>query len=100
MTFDSSEPAQQRGTRFRVRGAMVRGTRVPGAVAALAMAAALTVSSGVVHAAAVEAKPVTPAPAADSTPTQKHWGFIEKHCFECHNTTDWAGGLAFDSMTM
>jgi mono/diheme cytochrome c family protein len=27
------------------------------------------------------------------------WGLIEKHCFECHNTTDWAGGAAFDAMS-
>jgi len=31
---------------------------------------------------------------------QKHWAVIEKYCFECHNTTDWAGGVAFDSMSL
>src|SRR6478752_2357929 len=31
---------------------------------------------------------------------QQHWAVIEKYCFECHNTTDWAGGIAFDSMTL
>jgi len=30
----------------------------------------------------------------------KQWGVIEKYCFDCHNTTDWAGGIAFDTMSM
>ncbi len=32
--------------------------------------------------------------------TSQHWAVIEKYRFECHNTTDWAGGIAFDSMTL
>ncbi|MDR2212991.1 MAG: DUF1592 domain-containing protein [Pseudomonadales bacterium] len=24
------------------------------------------------------------------------WGVVEQYCMECHNTTDWAGQLAFD----
>ena len=27
------------------------------------------------------------------------WGLIEKYCYDCHNTTDWAGGAAFDAMS-
>ncbi|HXC60229.1 MAG TPA: DUF1592 domain-containing protein, partial [Steroidobacteraceae bacterium] len=27
------------------------------------------------------------------------WGVIEKYCVDCHNTTDWAGGTAFDTMS-
>src|SRR5689334_3948507 len=30
----------------------------------------------------------------------KHWAVIEKYCFDCHNTTDWAGGIAFDTLSM
>src|SRR3569833_3643771 len=30
----------------------------------------------------------------------EHWAVIEKYCFDCHNTTDWAGGIAFDTMSM
>jgi mono/diheme cytochrome c family protein len=26
------------------------------------------------------------------------WGLIEKYCVECHNVTDWAGSVAFDTM--
>ena len=30
---------------------------------------------------------------------QKNWGFVDKYCSACHNATDWAGGVAFDTMT-
>jgi len=26
------------------------------------------------------------------------WGFVEKYCGNCHNSTDWAGGVAFDTL--
>lgn len=26
------------------------------------------------------------------------WGMLESYCFDCHNSEDWAGGLAFDIM--
>jgi len=29
---------------------------------------------------------------------QRDWGLLEKYCNECHNATDWAGGVAFDTM--
>jgi hypothetical protein len=28
-----------------------------------------------------------------------NWPLLEKYCSECHNATDWAGGVAFDTMT-
>jgi hypothetical protein len=28
-----------------------------------------------------------------------HWAFIEYYCGKCHNATDWAGGVAFDTMS-
>ncbi len=37
------------------------------------------------------------AQAADDAHAQ--WNQIERFCFDCHNTTDWAGGVAFDSMS-
>ncbi len=37
-----------------------------------------------------------PSRAAHASEVEKHWGLIEKYCFECRNTTDWAGGIAFD----
>ncbi len=27
-------------------------------------------------------------------------GLLQQYCSECHNTTDWAGGIAFDAMSM
>jgi hypothetical protein len=35
--------------------------------------------------------------AADSP--QAQWSLIEHFCYECHNVQDWAGGVAFDSMS-
>jgi hypothetical protein len=44
----------------------------------------------------------SPAPAAAHSPVAQagqHWGLLEKYCSECHNAEDWAGGVAFDTMT-
>jgi hypothetical protein len=38
----------------------------------------------------------TPNPHTD--PNNK-WGFFEQYCEKCHNSTDWAGGVAFDAMS-
>src|SRR5215831_5674730 len=27
------------------------------------------------------------------------WAFLDKYCSKCHNTQDWAGGVAFDTLT-
>ena len=37
-------------------------------------------------------------PAADDGHAQQ-WKLIEEHCFKCHNTDDWAGGVAFDTLS-
>ena len=39
------------------------------------------------------------APAAPADESHARWSVIEKYCFDCHNTTDWAGGAAFDAMS-
>ena len=39
----------------------------------------------------------TPATAHDDGET--NWAVVEQYCFQCHNTTDWAGSLALDSMS-
>ncbi len=36
-------------------------------------------------------------PAADAP--HGNWKTVQTYCFECHNVTDWAGGVAFDSMS-
>jgi mono/diheme cytochrome c family protein len=37
--------------------------------------------------------------AAASSPTRP-WDLLEPVCGKCHNSTDWAGGLAFDTLTL
>jgi Protein of unknown function (DUF1592)/Protein of unknown function (DUF1588)/Protein of unknown function (DUF1585)/Protein of unknown function (DUF1595)/Protein of unknown function (DUF1587) len=37
-----------------------------------------------------------PMPGAD---TAGRFGMLDKYCSDCHNATDWAGGVAFDTMT-
>jgi hypothetical protein len=82
--------------------------------AALFLAAALASLAG-----AAGAEPVArvhsgtsgaPAPAAqglaapgtasafDELATQK-WAFLERYCSKCHNVTDWAGGVAFETLS-
>jgi len=32
-------------------------------------------------------------------PSHGSWKTVQAYCFDCHNTEDWAGGVAFDSMS-
>ncbi len=32
-------------------------------------------------------------------PAAQYWGFLRQYCSKCHNTDDWAGGIAFDTMS-
>jgi mono/diheme cytochrome c family protein len=38
-------------------------------------------------------------PAASSGEAATHFQMLDKFCDQCHNATDWAGGVAFDTMT-
>jgi hypothetical protein len=45
-----------------------------------------------------------PSPKAASAPSaangdEQHWGFLKQYCTKCHNAEDWAGGVAFDTMS-
>jgi hypothetical protein len=42
---------------------------------------------------------VAPCFTAEAAESHARWAVIEKYCYECHNTTDWAGGAAFDTMS-
>ncbi|MCP5145230.1 MAG: DUF1592 domain-containing protein [Gammaproteobacteria bacterium] len=42
---------------------------------------------------------VSPLFAAADTQTEQNWSFIESYCTECHNFEEWAGGVAFDTMS-
>ncbi len=39
----------------------------------------------------------TSAPPADAS--HGNWKTVQQFCFDCHNVEDWAGGIAFDSMS-
>jgi mono/diheme cytochrome c family protein len=39
-----------------------------------------------------------PATAPDAG-VRAHWHLLEAYCEKCHNATDWAGGVAFDTMS-
>jgi hypothetical protein len=64
--------------------------------AALAVSAVLA-SAAVGLAATGSVKSTDPRPA--DVPPPKHWDVLGKYCTECHNATDWAGGIAFDVLS-
>ena len=49
---------------------------------------------------AVSNPPAAVPQAGDNTPPapDDHWGFLDHYCSKCHNATDWAGGVAFDTL--
>ncbi len=65
---------------------------VPATVASASGAAVSKASGAPAHAAADAAH--ANAPAGDP----KEWQFFEQYCGKCHNSTDWAGGVAFETM--
>jgi len=38
-------------------------------------------------------------PAAHAADADGHFKMLETYCMECHNATDWAGGIAMDTLT-
>jgi hypothetical protein len=38
-------------------------------------------------------------PSAPSDGAAEKWALLDKYCSKCHNTQDWAGGVAFDTLT-
>ena len=61
-----------------------------------ALASALTVLAATVGGAlqAAEAPAATGAGAAPD----RHWNLLSTYCEKCHNSTDWAGSIAFDTL--
>jgi len=68
----------------------VKDSRITATIAAAFLAAGM--SSAALGADA------TPAPAAAHTGSAVGWDMFKAYCTECHNTDDWAGGIAFDTM--
>ena len=69
--------------------------RVPRAAAA-ALLGCLALGAG--PAVLGQSAPSGPAPRQDAA-AAGHFGLLEEYCTECHNSTDWAGGVAFDVLT-
>jgi hypothetical protein len=78
----------------RVRlAAGICGITVLGGICGLPVAAADS-------AAAPAAQPQNKAQDKTQDKTQdQHWGFLQQYCSKCHNSEDWAGGIAFDTMS-
>jgi len=58
------------------------------------LAALMVGASGVTGALAADAQPYKAAAKAD-----QHWNMLTQYCTDCHNFEDWAGGVAFDTMS-
>ena len=84
---------------MRKSGLLFRRARIVGVGACLPLAW-LALAAGAVHAQdatqAPAAPPAAKAPAADK-PLEK---LVDDYCSNCHNTTDWAGNVAMDSMDL
>ncbi len=66
---------------------------------ALLLGGAALVGSGAPAAVtAADAPGSATAPAADAPPHQ--WNLLTRRCTKCHNATDWAGGIAFDTLSV
>jgi mono/diheme cytochrome c family protein len=65
----------------------VKDFRITSALGALFIATGLTAAAG--------AAETVPAHAGSTA----GWGMFETYCNECHNTEDWAGGVAFDAFS-
>jgi mono/diheme cytochrome c family protein len=63
--------------------------------------ATLLLGAGVVAVAAFAADSVEPANAQqpEAHTNVAEWQMLDRYCSDCHNATDWAGGVAFDTMT-
>jgi len=66
-----------------------------GACAAFAADSSVTVPPKPIAAAPAPATSAAPATQPQNPP---EWGFFERYCGKCHNSTDWAGDVAFDTM--
>ncbi len=57
------------------------------------------VFSALAQAAGAQANLRPHAEVAHADVAKEKWAFLDQYCSKCHNTTDWAGGIAFDSLT-
>jgi mono/diheme cytochrome c family protein len=71
------------------------GFHVTGLHRTLILPLVLTAASALPAAAAQPAA----APAVHGGVAGKSWALVEEYCSECHNAVDWAGSVAFDTMS-
>jgi hypothetical protein len=70
-------------------------------VSALAAAGVVLSAAAVPHAASAQdgsSAAVPSAPPAENAGHPAEWALLEKRCEKCHNSVDWAGSLAFDTL--
>ncbi len=84
--------------RFLVVAAACGFTLLAWSVEALGQPASSAVPSGSASISASTAAAHATAYAAQAAQGKQYWGFLEQYCSKCHNTIDWAGGVAFDAM--
>jgi hypothetical protein len=71
--------------------------------AALKVTTALVVGAGLalglLGSSASAAEATKPAALPPPASLDKHWNMFDQYCVKCHNFTDWAGKVAFDTLT-
>ncbi len=65
-------------------------------LAAVLASATLGLSS---EALSQDTPPANAGSSAASAEAKHQWSLVENYCFKCHNTDDWAGTIAFDTMS-
>src|SRR5277367_4508115 len=105
MLIDRTSRRRAAGRTATLRGVLVAVGVAFGASAVAALAAeppAPPVSSApqAAPAPATSTQADANSAAADTPPFDPNnkWTFFEHYCEKCHNSTDWAGGIAFDAM--
>jgi uncharacterized protein DUF1592/uncharacterized protein DUF1588/uncharacterized protein DUF1585/uncharacterized protein DUF1595/uncharacterized protein DUF1587 len=113
--FDEAKRGDSMGRMFRNKlgGGSLVMLALGAALAASAMAQD-AVSGSATPPAAPASAPPAPSPDATKVPAESageaaeagahagdppQWQFFDQYCSKCHNSTDWAGGVAFDTMT-
>jgi hypothetical protein len=82
---------------------MLKGERILGwrrlvATVSLPLACALACAHAIAAETAGAANPVHTFAVPADVAAEK-WAFLSKYCSKCHNTEDWAGGIAFEAMS-
>ncbi|HEV7715730.1 MAG TPA: DUF1587 domain-containing protein, partial [Steroidobacteraceae bacterium] len=95
----TTEPAAQAPQSAATPGQAPAGS-APSAGSAPAPAPAAAAGGSAPSAGAAPSGSASDAPGGAGGPgAPTEWQFFDHYCSKCHNSTDWAGGVAFDTMT-